>query len=117
MILTEIGSPVGFEFKEIMHNSKKMKSEEYPDNIFFFNKFYCGECNVRVDVDKEMFWISIMLLDYFKSKFNLSGKDVTKYLDDVINQEYENYEIMPIGDWELDHYDTQYKNDKFIEIK
>lgn len=116
MILNEIGSPVGFEFKKILYESQEMKIDDYPDSIFFFNKYYCGQCNVRVDVDREVFGISIMLLDYLKSKFNLDGEDVSRYIEDVIQQGYEDYQIYPIGDWELEHYDTQYKNNKFIEV-
>lgn len=115
MILNEIGSPVGFEFKKILYESQEMKIDVYPDSIFFFNKYYCGQCNVRVDVDRELFGISIMLLDYLKSKFNLDGEDVSRYIKDVIQQGYKDYQIYPIGDWELEHYDTQYKNNKFIE--
>jgi len=115
MILNEIGSPVGFEFKKILHKSQKLKSDDYPDSIFYFNKYYCGECNFRIDIDKEIICVSILILDHFQERFKVDPQVVMESIDEVVDQEYENFQVVAMSDWDVDHYDTEYKNDKFIE--
>ena len=116
MILNEIGSPVGFEFKKILYYSQKMKNDDYPDSIFYFNKYYCGECNFRIDLDKEIFCVSILILDHFQERFKVDPQIVMESIDEVVDQEYENFQVVAMSDWDVDHYDTEYQNDKFIEV-
>ena len=42
MILNEIGSPVGFEFKKILYESQEMKIDVYPDSISFSTNITVG---------------------------------------------------------------------------
>lgn len=118
MILNEIGSPVGFMFKEILYNSQKMKSDDYPGSIFFFNKVYCGECNFRVDFERENFFISILIIDYLQESFKVDPSIVMECINDILQQEeqYKDYEILVMSDWEVDNYDTAFKNDKFNQM-
>ena len=114
MILTEIGSPIGFELKKILHGSQKLKNDDHPESIFFFNKIYCGECNFRIDKDKEVFCISILIIDYFEGKFKLDPMVIQESIADVIDEEFgDQYQIVVMSDWEVDHYDTEYHNYKF----
>ena len=116
MILTEIGSPAGFEFKEILYGSQKLKNDDHPESIFFFNKVYCGECNFRVDTEKEVFCVSILILDYLQGKFKIDPSILMELIDDVVEEEFGEYQVVPMSDWEVDHYDTEYKNDKFVPV-
>jgi len=116
MVLNEIGSPAGFEFKKIIQESERMKSDDYPDSIFFFNKVYCGECNLRIDTQKEVIFVSVLILDYLQGRFNIDPKDLVESIEEIIWEEFRDYQFVAMADWEIDHYDTEYKNDKFTEI-
>lgn len=116
MILSEIGNPIEFEFKKILHESQMMKSYSYPNSIFFFNKCFTGECNCRIDIINKNFFISVLFLNYLHSKFKLSEKKVLESLQEIIQQDYKNFEIIPMFDFEIDLYDINFKNNRFFNL-
>ena len=119
MLLDEIGSPVLFELKEILYHSQKMKNNDYPYSIFYFNKKNYGKCNFRIDTEQEVFCISILILDDLFVKFKCDPDFIEESIIELIEQdfkEYRDFKLVPMSDWELEHYDVKYEKNKFIKF-
>jgi hypothetical protein len=66
-MINEIGNPIGFKLEKLLHESRKMKCELYPNNVFFFSvsKKSYGTCICRIDFIKKQYFIhKIIMLDF-----------------------------------------------------
>lgn len=117
-MINEIGNPIGFELKKLLHESRKMKSELYPNNIFFFSisKNYYGTCICKIDFMKKHFFIHrIILLDFFENS-ELKAYDIIKYMSETVIDEYSNYELEMMDEWDHDMFETDLKKHRYQSI-
>jgi hypothetical protein len=98
-LLDETGSPIEFQFKELLLKSRKMVSETHPDRVLYFDKEYEGVLNFVVDYEKGNLYFSRMLLNCFKSAYNLKNNlEVYNELDDILWESFEGIEFSDLDD-------------------
>ena len=108
-LLDETGSPIEFQFKELLLKSKKMVSETHPDRILYFDKEYEGVLNFIVDYEKGNLYFSRMLLDCFKSVYNLKNNlEVYDELDDILLESFKGIEFSDLEDSITRKYEELY---------
>jgi hypothetical protein len=98
-LLDETGSPIEFQFKELLLKSRKMVSETHPDRVLYFDKEYEGILNFIVDYEKGNLYFSRMLLDCFKSVYNLKNNlEVYDELDEILLESFKGIEFSDLDD-------------------
>lgn len=98
-LLDETGSPIEFQFKELLLKSRKMVSETHPDRVLYFDKEYEGILNFIVDYEKGNLYFSRMLLECFKSVYNLKNNlEVYDELDEILLESFEGIEFSDLDD-------------------
>lgn len=108
-LLDETGSPIEFQFKELLLNSRKMVSETHPDRVLYFDKEYEGILNFIVDYEKGNLYFSRMLLDCFKSVYNLKNNlEVYNELDDILLESFKGIEFSDLEDSITRKYEELY---------
>ena len=108
-LLDETGSPIEFQFKELLLKSRKMVSETHPDRVLYFDKEYEGVLNFVVDYEKGNLYFSRMLLDCFKSVYNLKNNlEVYNELDDILWESFKGIEFSDLEDSITRKYEQLY---------
>ena len=108
-LLDETGSPIEFQFKELLLKSKKMVSETHPDRILYFDKEYEGVLNFIVDYEKGNLYFSRILLNCFKSVYNLKNNlEVYNELDDILLESFKGIEFSDLEDSITRKYEELY---------
>jgi hypothetical protein len=108
-LLDETGSPIEFQFKELLLKSKKMVSETHPDRVLYFDKEYEGVLNFIVDYEKGNLYFSRILLNCFKSVYNLKNNlEVYNELDDILWESFKGIEFSDLEDSITRKYEELY---------
>jgi hypothetical protein len=108
-LLDETGSPIEFQFKELFLKSRKMVSETHPDLVLYFDKEYEGMLNFIVDYEKGNLYFSRMLLDCFKSAYNLKNNlEVYDELDDILCKSFKGIEFSDLEESIRKKYEELY---------
>jgi hypothetical protein len=108
-LLDETGSPIEFQFKELLLKSRKMVSETHPDRVLYFDKEYEGILNFIVDYEKGNLYFSRMLLDCFKSVYNLKNNlEVYDELDEILLESFKGIEFSDLEDSITRKYEELY---------
>ena len=98
-LLDETGSPIEFQFKELLLKSRKMVSETHPNRVLYFDKEYEGILIFIVDYEKGNLYFSRMLLECFKSVYNLKNNlEVYDELDEILLESFEGIEFSDLDD-------------------
>jgi hypothetical protein len=118
-MINEIGNPIGFKLEKLLHESRKMKCELYPNSVFFFSviKKSYGTCICRIDFIKKQYFIHKIIMLDFLTNSKLEVNDVKNCMIETVKEEYNNYELEMMDVFDIDIYETDFKRNKYAKIE